>query len=218
MTGARRTLAPAPGRARRRRRRDRGTALSTTRAHVTPPRLPVGRARCCCARRGVLGARCGRRVAWPAVVTKVDLILLGVPPCRSACSHERGCTATSCPNADNVVLMRMNSAGDIEELCSVFSHAPRSTIEEAKSFRQGELLVAGPIAAHAAARGVPWSARCPEGGADLPTTWAAGGALATGVVTATLAVDERGTARAPPDQPAPQPAPLHWRRSPMTPT
>lgn len=84
---------------------------------------------------------------------------------------------------DNLVLMRMNSAGDIEELCSVFSHVPRSMIEEAKSFRQGELLVAGPIAPTPlrVETGERW---CPEGGADLPTTWAAGGALATGVVTA----------------------------------
>ena len=84
---------------------------------------------------------------------------------------------------DNLVLMRMNSKGDIEELGAVFSHVPQPMIEEAKSFRQGEMLVAGPISAtplrvHTAER---W---CPEGGADLPTTWASGGALATDVITA----------------------------------
>lgn len=90
---------------------------------------------------------------------------------------------------DNLVLMRMNSKADIEELGSVFSHVPRSMIVEAKSFQQGEMLVAGPISTtplrvRAAER---W---CAEGGADLPTTWASTGALATSVIIAATAVTE----------------------------
>ena len=72
---------------------------------------------------------------------------------------------------DNLVLMRMNSVLDIDELASIFSHVPRPMIQEARSFTQGEMLVAGPIATPAMRVNVGerW---CPEGGADLPTTWA----------------------------------------------
>ena len=72
---------------------------------------------------------------------------------------------------DNLVLMRMNSVVDIDELADIFSHVPRPMIEEARSFVQGEMLVAGPIATPAMRVNVGerW---CPEGGADLPTTWA----------------------------------------------
>lgn len=74
---------------------------------------------------------------------------------------------------DNLILMRMNSVADIDELASVFSHVPPSMIHEARSFAQGEMLVAGPIATPAMRVNVGerW---CPEGGADLPTTWAYG--------------------------------------------
>ena len=72
---------------------------------------------------------------------------------------------------DNLVLMRMNSVLDIDELASIFSHVPKPMIQEARSFTQGEMLVAGPIATPAMRVNVGerW---CPEGGADLPTTWA----------------------------------------------
>jgi DNA helicase HerA-like ATPase len=72
---------------------------------------------------------------------------------------------------DNLVLMRMNSVVDIDELSTIFSHIPKSMIAEARSFAQGEMLVAGPIATPAMRVhvGERW---CPEGGADLPTTWA----------------------------------------------
>ncbi len=90
---------------------------------------------------------------------------------------------------DNLVLMRMNSKADIDELGSVFSHVPRSMIEEAKSFHQGEMLVAGPIST------TPLRVRtaerwCAEGGADLPTGWASTGALATSVIMAAAAANE----------------------------
>jgi len=71
---------------------------------------------------------------------------------------------------DNLVLMRMNSKADIAELSSIFSFVPSAMINEARLFAQGEFLVAGPIATPPlrVATGPRW---CPEGGADLPTTW-----------------------------------------------
>lgn len=73
---------------------------------------------------------------------------------------------------DNLLLMRVNSVTDLSDLASVFSHVPAPMIAEAKSFAMGEMLAAGPIAATPLRlrTGERWS---PEGGADLPTTWAA---------------------------------------------
>ena len=44
---------------------------------------------------------------------------------------------------DNLVLMRMNSPGDIAELGEVFGFAPPAMLRASKSFIQGEALVAG---------------------------------------------------------------------------
>ena len=72
---------------------------------------------------------------------------------------------------DNLVLMRMNSSGDLAHLASTFSFVSASLIQQSASFRQGEALVAGKI--------VPtplmakFSGRISrEGGSDIPTTWA----------------------------------------------
>lgn len=72
---------------------------------------------------------------------------------------------------DNLLLMRVNSVTDLDELASVFSHVPPSMVAEARSFQLGEMLAAGPIATTPMRlrMGERWS---PEGGADLPTTWA----------------------------------------------
>ena len=74
---------------------------------------------------------------------------------------------------DNLVLMHMNSQADVAEIAAIFSHVPASMIAAATSFEQGEMLVGGPIATPAirVRTGERW---CPEGGADLPTTWANG--------------------------------------------
>ena len=90
---------------------------------------------------------------------------------------------------DNLVLMRMNSEADIDELRLVFSHVPRSMIAEAKSFRQGEMLVAGPIST-TPLRVQTAERWCAEGGADLPTRWASTGALAPDVIMAAAAADQ----------------------------
>jgi uncharacterized protein len=73
---------------------------------------------------------------------------------------------------DNLLLMRVNSATDLAELASVFSHVPHSMVLEAQSFQLGEMLAAGPVAPTPLRlrMGERWS---PEGGADLPLTWAA---------------------------------------------
>ncbi|GAA4486588.1 hypothetical protein GCM10023094_43360 [Rhodococcus olei] len=72
---------------------------------------------------------------------------------------------------DNLVLMRMNGAADIAALAGFFSHVPRPMLEQATGFGLGEALFAGPIAP------VPVLAKVgrrvsPQGGADVPATWA----------------------------------------------
>ncbi len=72
---------------------------------------------------------------------------------------------------DNLLLMRVNSVGDLDALAAVFSHVPSTMVHESSSFGLGEMLVAGPVAP------TPLRVRMgtrltPEGGADLPTDWA----------------------------------------------
>lgn len=72
---------------------------------------------------------------------------------------------------DNLVLMRMNSAADIEHLSTTFSHVPRPLIGQAAAFGLGEGLAAGKIASDPMLfkTGSRYSV---EGGSDVPTTWA----------------------------------------------
>jgi DNA helicase HerA-like ATPase len=79
------------------------------------------------------------------------------------------------PNAltqsDNLILLRLNSAADVERIASAFSFVSPSLLAEAPSFAKGEALLAGGIV------GRPTRARVggrlsPEGGGDVPTTWA----------------------------------------------
>lgn len=73
---------------------------------------------------------------------------------------------------DNLLLMRMNSASDIEVLQDVFSHVPPALIAGASTFVQGQGLAAGPIAADPVmfATGRRFT---PEGGSDPEPVWAA---------------------------------------------
>jgi DNA helicase HerA-like ATPase len=72
---------------------------------------------------------------------------------------------------DNLVLMRMNAAGDLAYIADVLSFAPRPLLERSTAFRQGESLVAGTISSHPAfVRFGPRLAE--EGGSDVPATWA----------------------------------------------
>lgn len=72
---------------------------------------------------------------------------------------------------DNLLLMRMNSLADLGFVGDVFSFVPRSLLERATAFRQGEALVAGKCASHPAY--VRFGARVSEeGGSDVPSDWA----------------------------------------------
>jgi Helicase HerA, central domain len=73
---------------------------------------------------------------------------------------------------DNLLLMRMNSEADLGHLRDAFSFVPAGLIARATTFRQGESLVAGKFVPH------PMYVRfgqrlSQEGGADIPTSWAA---------------------------------------------
>ena len=72
---------------------------------------------------------------------------------------------------ENLFLMRMTTASDIDHLATTFSHVPSALMREAASFRQGQGLAAGRIA------GNPMlfqkeSRYSVEGGGDIPPTWA----------------------------------------------
>jgi uncharacterized protein len=73
---------------------------------------------------------------------------------------------------DNLLLMRMNSAADVDHLAATFSFVPPALLATASSFVQGEALAAGKIVP------CPLLARfggriSPEGGSDIPADWAA---------------------------------------------
>jgi DNA helicase HerA-like ATPase len=75
--------------------------------------------------------------------------------------------------ADNLILMRLNSAADAAFAQAVFSFVPPELVARSATFRLGEALVAGKISSHPAL--LRFGARvAEEGGADVPATWAAG--------------------------------------------
>jgi uncharacterized protein len=75
--------------------------------------------------------------------------------------------------ADNLVLMRLNSAADAAFAQAVFSFVPAELVARSATFRLGEALVAGKLSSHPAL--VRFGARvAEEGGADVPATWAGG--------------------------------------------
>ena len=72
---------------------------------------------------------------------------------------------------ENLLLMKTNSVADLDHLAEVFSHVPKGLIAQATGFQLGEGLAAGRIVP---APQLFKSGRrlSPEGGADIPTTWA----------------------------------------------
>jgi uncharacterized protein len=73
--------------------------------------------------------------------------------------------------ADNLVLMRLNSLADAAFAEAAFSFVPPSLIAHSVTFRQGEGLIAGKISPEPAL--LRFAARISEeGGADVPATWA----------------------------------------------
>lgn len=74
---------------------------------------------------------------------------------------------------DNLILMRMNSLADVEELTEVFSHVPAGLLREAPGFPLGQALIAGRLTP--APMFIRFGGRIsPEGGADVPADWASG--------------------------------------------
>ena len=73
---------------------------------------------------------------------------------------------------DNLVLMRMNSRSDLALLSETFSFVPAPLLALAAEFRQGEAVVAGKLVPSPTLGrfGPRWSM---EGGADVPSDWAA---------------------------------------------
>ena len=72
---------------------------------------------------------------------------------------------------DNLILMRMNSAGDLARLAELFSFVPPALLGRATSFGLGQALVAGRIAPHPML--VTTGGRiAQEGCGDVPATWA----------------------------------------------
>lgn len=73
---------------------------------------------------------------------------------------------------DNLILLRMNSTVDVDHLSRGFGFVPPTLLQQAAAFRLGEGLVAGKISPHPLRyQGARRWTR--EGGADVPTTWAA---------------------------------------------
>ncbi len=73
--------------------------------------------------------------------------------------------------ADNLVLLRLNSLADTAFTQAAFSFVPASLIDRAVTFYQGEALIAGKISPQPAL--LRFGARISEeGGSDVPATWA----------------------------------------------
>ena len=113
----------------------------------------------------VTGAAVRDAIAIAAEGRKFGLHLL-VSTQRPQKLHEN--VLTQC---ENLVLMRLNAAADVAFAQQAFSFVPPELLGLAASFRQGEAVVAGTIASHAAL--VRFGRRvAQEGGADVPATWA----------------------------------------------
>lgn len=72
---------------------------------------------------------------------------------------------------DNLFLMRMSSPADLAYLADLFSYVPSGLTARAGAFRQGEALVAGRVSPNPTFLRVR-KRITPEGGADVPATWA----------------------------------------------
>lgn len=81
------------------------------------------------------------------------------------------------PNAltqcDNLMLLRLNGAADVERIAAAFSFVAPSLLGEAPTFGKGEALLAGGIASRPM-RAAFEGRLSPEGGGDVPATWAEG--------------------------------------------
>ena len=90
-----------------------------------------------------------------------------------ATQHPDKVHANVVTQCDNLVLMRMNSMADVGDLTRMFSFVPPGLFAGAPSFALGQALVAGRILPQGAAYVQMGDRVSQEGGADVPTTWAA---------------------------------------------
>jgi DNA helicase HerA-like ATPase len=72
---------------------------------------------------------------------------------------------------DNLMLLRMNSSTDVDDIAGSFSHVPAGLLHRAPTFEQGMALVGGPLVPHPTLLRVDGRIT-PEGGSDVPISWA----------------------------------------------
>jgi uncharacterized protein len=71
---------------------------------------------------------------------------------------------------ENLILMRMNSATDLETISRLFSRVPNGLLTRASGFTQGRALISGEIIASPALAAFQ-GRLTKEGGGDVPTDW-----------------------------------------------
>jgi uncharacterized protein len=79
--------------------------------------------------------------------------------------------ANALTQCDNLVLLRLNGAADVARLAAAFSFVPGPLLAEAPTFAKGEALLIGGIAGRPI-RAAFEGRLSPEGGGDVPTSWA----------------------------------------------
>jgi DNA helicase HerA-like ATPase len=79
--------------------------------------------------------------------------------------------ANALTQCDNLMLLRLNGAADVERIASAFSFVAPSLLAEAPTFAKGEALLAGGIVARPM-RASFGERVSPEGGGDVGTDWA----------------------------------------------
>jgi uncharacterized protein len=79
--------------------------------------------------------------------------------------------ANALSQAENLILMKMNSAADLEAISRLFSQTPSGLLARASGFKQGHAVISGKLTANPIL--VSFQGRLTkEGGADIPTDWA----------------------------------------------
>lgn len=79
--------------------------------------------------------------------------------------------ANALSQAENLILMKMNSAADLETIAKLFSQIPSALLARAGGFKQGQAVISGKLTANPIL--VSFQGRLTkEGGADIPTDWA----------------------------------------------
>lgn len=72
---------------------------------------------------------------------------------------------------ENLILMKMNSTVDLEEISRLFSRAPSGLLAKANGFKQGQAVISGKLIINPALAAFQ-GRLTKEGGSDVPTDWA----------------------------------------------